>query len=137
MSDLERLCPTKKYNVTFERGTRIAYSDRAHCFISGTASIDKAGDVVHQGDVMRQLERALENVDGLLRSCAASLADMMYLIVYLRDPADFPNVDMYLRNRFPFLPIIIVEGAVCRPAWLVEVEGIGITRNNEPSLKSF
>src|SRR5271165_4787981 len=37
LSAYDRLCATKDYNVTFERGTRIAYADRAHHFISGTA----------------------------------------------------------------------------------------------------
>jgi enamine deaminase RidA (YjgF/YER057c/UK114 family) len=137
LNDFEHLCATKNYNVTFERGTRIAYADRAHCYISGTASIDKAGKVVHPGNVMRQLERALDNIDCLLQSCSATLADMMYLIVYLRDPSDFTRVDAYLRNRFPFLPMIIVQGAVCRPAWLVEAEGIAITKNREPALSLF
>ncbi len=43
LNDFENLCATKDYNVTFERGTRIAYADRAHHFISGTASIDQDG----------------------------------------------------------------------------------------------
>jgi hypothetical protein len=30
LSAYDRLCATKDYNVTFERGTRIAYADRAH-----------------------------------------------------------------------------------------------------------
>jgi enamine deaminase RidA (YjgF/YER057c/UK114 family) len=137
LNDFERLCPTKNYNVTFERGTRITYADRAHCYISGTASIDKAGRVVHPGDVMRQLEHALDNINSLLRSCGATLADMMYLIVYLRDPSDFTRVDAFLRNQFPILPIIVVQGAVCRPAWLVEAEGVAITKNHEPHLPSF
>jgi enamine deaminase RidA (YjgF/YER057c/UK114 family) len=137
LNDFERLCATKDYNVTFERGTRVAYADRAHLFISGTASIDKDGDVVHPGDVLLQLERALENTDALLRSGAATLDDMMYLFVYLRDPADFRRVDDVLRQRFPDLPILIVQGSVCRPAWLIEVEGIAITGNNDPRLPSY
>jgi enamine deaminase RidA (YjgF/YER057c/UK114 family) len=137
LNDFERLCPTKDYSVTFERGTRIAYADRAHHFISGTASIDKAGDVVHPGDVLLQLERALENTDALLRSGAATLDDMMYLLVYLRDAADFAAVNAYLRERMPNVPRIIVEGPVCRPAWLVEVEGVAVTGNDAPHLPSF
>jgi enamine deaminase RidA (YjgF/YER057c/UK114 family) len=137
LNDFDLLCATKDYNVHFERGTRVAYEDRAHSFISGTASIDKDGEVVHLGDVTRQLERALENTEALLRSGAATLSDMMYLIVYLRDPADFARVDAYLRNRFSDLPVVIVHGAVCRPAWLIEIEGVAITRNNEPALPRF
>ncbi|MGO9444445.1 MAG: Rid family hydrolase [Thiobacillaceae bacterium] len=137
LNDFNLLCATKDYNVHFERGTRVAYADRAHSFISGTASIDKDGEVVHLGDVIRQLERALENTDALLHSGAASLSDMMYLIVYLRDPADFARVDAYLGERFSDLPTVIVHGAVCRPAWLIEIEGVAITRNDEPAFPRF
>lgn len=137
LNDFDRLCATKDYNVTFERGTRIAYADRSHHFISGTASIDNAGRVVHPGDVLRQLERALGNIDALLRSGAASLDDMMHLTVYLRDPTDFIRVDGYLRERFLDLPILIVQGAVCRPEWLVEVEGIAVAPGSEPAFPAF
>jgi enamine deaminase RidA (YjgF/YER057c/UK114 family) len=137
LNDFERLCATKEYNVTFERGTRIAYADRAHHLISGTASIDGRGRILYEGDLVRQLHRALENVDALLRSGSASLDDMMYLIVYLRDPADFARIDRELRAHFPELPVLIVQGAVCRPGWLVEVEGLAIAANDAPGLASF
>ena len=137
LNDLDRLCPAKNYNITFERGTRIAYSDRAHCFISGTACIDKAGEILHPGDVLRQLVRTIENIEALLRSGKASLADMMYLIIYLRDPADFPRIAGYLKDNFPGMPLAVVQGAVCRPGWLVEVEGIAAAKNDAPSLPPF
>jgi hypothetical protein len=28
-------------------------------------------------------------------------------------------------------PVIIVEGAVCRPDWLIEIEGVAIIESNE------
>jgi enamine deaminase RidA (YjgF/YER057c/UK114 family) len=137
LNDFDRLCATKDYNVTFERGTRIGYADRTHHFISGTASIDRTGRVVHPGDVLRQLDRTLANVDALLRSGGAGLANMTHLLVYLRDAADFPRVDACLRERFPDLPMLILRGAVCRPDWLIEVEGIGIAAEQSPGLPPF
>lgn len=137
LNDFDRLCATKDYNVTFERGTRIGYADRTHHFISGTASIDRTGRVVHPGDVLRQLDRTLANVDALLRSGGAGLANMTHLLVYLRDAADFPRVDACLRERFPDLPMLILRGAVCRPDWLIEVEGIGIAAEQSRGLPPF
>jgi enamine deaminase RidA (YjgF/YER057c/UK114 family) len=137
LNDFSRLCPTKDYNVTFERGTRIGYADRSHHFISGTASIDERGRVLHPGDVMRQLERALGNVDALLHSGGAGIDEMMHLVVYLRDRADFARVDGYLKERFADLPTLVVQGPVCRPEWLIEVEGIAIATNNEPAFPEF
>jgi enamine deaminase RidA (YjgF/YER057c/UK114 family) len=137
LNDFDRLCLTKDYDVTFERGTRVAYADRVHSFISGTASIDSEGEVVHRGNVMRQLDRALENVDALLMSGDARLEDMKYLIVYLRDPTDYPGINQYLSDHLPEMPVFIVEGAVCRPEWLVEVEGIAVAPNEDPALHAF
>ena len=137
LNDFDYLSPTSAYQVTFERGTRIDYADRSHYFISGTASIDCVGNTLHLGDVMRQLERALLNIDVLLRSGSATIGDMMYLIVYLRDTADYDRVSAYLHHRFPNMPIVIVEGAVCRPEWLIEIEGIAATSLNAPTLPAF
>ena len=137
LNDFDRLCATKDYNVTFERATRVAYSDRAHIFVSGTASIDAAGEVIHRGDAGRQLDRALENVEALLRAGSASLADMMHLIVYLRDPSDLALIEGRLRERLPDLPLIIVQGSVCRPEWLVEVEGVAIVGAMDADMPRF
>jgi len=137
LNDFSKMCATKDYKVTFERGTRIGYGDRAHHFISGTASIDHTGQVLHLGDVVAQLERALENIDAILRSGAASLADMMYFIVYLRDPADHRLVEDYLAKHFPSLPAVLVRGSVCRPEWLIEVEGIAVAADDAPHLPKF
>lgn len=73
----------------------------------------------------------------LKRAGRASLDDLMHILVYLRDPTDFAHVDGYLGRRFPGLPRLIVQGAVCRPEWLVEVEGIAVTANDAPRLPSF
>ncbi len=137
LNDFDRLCATKDYNVTFERGTRVSYADRSHHFISGTASIDRDGRVVHPGDVARQLDRALGNVDALLQAGAACLEDMTHLIVYLRDPTDLARVRGRIEERLPGLPALFVQAPVCRPEWLVEVEGVAVTGNDDPSLPAF
>jgi enamine deaminase RidA (YjgF/YER057c/UK114 family) len=137
LNDFGRLCRTDSYAVTFERGTRVGYADRAHLFISGTASIDREGKVLHLGDVLRQLDRAIENVEALLRSGGAHLGDLMHLLVYLRDPADYARVEEHLEMRLSGVPRLIVQGAVCRPEWLVEVEGIAIAAQRAPDLPRF
>jgi enamine deaminase RidA (YjgF/YER057c/UK114 family) len=87
--------------------------------------------------VLKQLDRALENVDALLADGQARLADLTHLIVYLRDRGDYCSVRDRLAERFPSLPTQIVQGPVCRPEWLIEVEGIAATAIDKPDWPAF
>lgn len=118
------LNPTYEYGVTFERGTAVTYGDRRHVFISGTASIDREGKVVHEGDVILQTDRMLTNVEALLAKAECTMTDIVSAIVYLRDPADAQRVRQHLAERLPALPYLLVHAPVCRPAWLIEMECI-------------
>jgi len=137
LSAPDQLGPTHMYGVTFERATAISYADRRHVFISGTASIDAAGNIVHPGDVLKQLDRTLENIDALLAAAGAALDDFAMILVYLRDPADGRVVEDVLRQRFCSLPMIFLHAAVCRPGWLVEIEGIAIVAGCDPELPDY
>lgn len=137
LSALDHLGPTYDYGVTFERGTAVAYRDRKQVYISGTASIDPRGDVLHPGDVVRQLDRTLGNINGLLAAVGAGLADMLVFIVYLRDPTDHARVRPILRERLGDVPMVILTAAVCRPGWLIEIEGIAAIPINQPDLPLY
>lgn len=132
---LEHLNPTHEYGVTFERGTRLTLPThtrhpegsqqfKQQYFISGTASIDKHGDVVYEGDIVRQTGRLLENIGALLKDGDATMNDIQYFIIYLRDISDYHTVDRLMQQFYPQIPRIIVEAKVCRPGWLIEMECI-------------
>jgi enamine deaminase RidA (YjgF/YER057c/UK114 family) len=137
LAALDHLSPTHVYGVTFERGASVSYADRDHVYISGTASIDKHGEIMHVGDVTRQLDRTLENVEALLSQAGATLADMCSFIVYVRDPSDHAIAWERMRRRFPEAPVVVVVAPVCRPGWLIEVEGTAVVRAEGPGLPRF
>ena len=122
----EYLNPTHEYGVTFERATAVQYADRRHVIVSGTASIDRHGVVVHPGDVELQTRRMWENVEALLHEAQMGFGDVAQSIVYLRDAADYPLVAAMFRERFPDMPVLFVHAPVCRPAWLIEMECMAI-----------
>lgn len=130
---LTHLNPTYEYGVTFERGTKVQYGDRAHLWISGTASINNKGEILHEGDVTKQTKRMWENVEELLKEGNACYDDVAYMIVYLRDIADYSTVRSLYENRFPKTPKVFVHAPVCRPGWLIEMECLAIVpeTNNE------
>lgn len=131
------LSPTILYGVTFERGTTVTYGDRRHIFISGTASIDKNGEIVHPNRIDLQLQRTLENVGVLLKEAGAGFTDIAQLVVYLRDSADYTLVNDYIETNYPELPKIIVLAPVCRPGWLIEMECIAIIPLQDERFSNF
>lgn len=137
LAALDHLGPTYDYGVTFERATAVSYRDRKQIFISGTASIDPRGEIVHPGDVVRQLDRTLGNIEGLLAAAGAGLADMLVFIVYLRDPTDHVRVLPVLRERLGDAPMVVVDAPVCRPGWLIEIEGVATVPAGLPELPPF
>ena len=133
----DHLSPTYDYGVTFERGATVTYGDRRHVFISGTASIDAAGQVLHQGDVAAQAGRMLENISALLAEAGAGLPDLAMGIVYLRDAADYPIVRPIVSAACPHLRPLYVLAPVCRPTWLVEMECLAITGTSDPAFRAL
>lgn len=137
LASLDHLGPTYDYGVTFERATAVSYQDRKQVFISGTASIDPRGEIVHPGDVVRQLDRTLSNIEGLLAAAGAGLSDMLVFIVYLRDPTDYARVVPALRERLGDAPMVVLDAPVCRPGWLIEIEGVASVPAERPELPRF
>lgn len=119
---LDHLNPTHEYGVAFERGTRLTLPNREIYYISGTASIDKQGQVLYLGDVERQTARLLDNIRALLADGEAQMSDIRYFVVYLRDFADRKTVGRYLDSHHPGIPYVLLHAKVCRPQWLVEME---------------
>ena len=116
------LNPTHEYGVTFERGTCIRYGDREHILLSGTASIDNQGKIVHPLQLEKQMDRTMENIRALLAEAEAAPSDITHLIIYLRDIADYENARAYFEKNYPETPVAILLAPVCRPGWLIEVE---------------
>ncbi len=127
---LSHLNRTIEYGVTFERATLMQYGDRNHVFISGTASINHKGEVMYVGNVQQQTFRMWENVETLLNEGGMSYEDVMQIIVYLRDGADYEMVKGLFDQQFPDIPTVFTLAPVCRPTWLIEMECIAVKKAN-------
>ncbi len=126
------LNPTYEYGVSFERGTYVDYGDRRQVFISGTASINNKGEIVHPGDIRKQTLRMWENVEILLKEAECTFDHVGHLLVYLRDVADYTVVKEMFEERFPNTPKVFLLAPVCRPGWLIEMECMAVrTIHNE------
>ena len=122
----ENMNKTIEYGVTFERGVCVHHSGYKQIYISGTASIDTKGDVLHIGDIKGQVRRMTENVNALLVEAGCKWDDIAQATVYLRDIADYEVAYNELSKIMPDGQFIIVQAPVCRPTWLIEMEAIAI-----------
>lgn len=115
------LNPTYEYGVTFERGVCVSTCGAPKVIISGTASINNRGEVVHVGDVLSQTRRMIENVEVLLAEGGTSWNDIKQAVFYLRNAEDYKKVAPLVAERCSF-PYVVVLAPVCRPDWLIEME---------------
>jgi len=113
------------YGSDFSRGLRVEDGNKVTLFLSGTASVDERGSTAHPGNLSGQLDRMLLNISTLLARQDASLADLVLLTGYLKDPDDAATLREALRRqRLDHLPGVMVHAAVCREDLLCEMEAI-------------
>ncbi len=138
LSAPDHLSPTYIYGVTFERGVSVAYQDRKHVIISGTASIDSEGRIVHPGDVLpparphagQRRSPAARGRRGICKTCVR-------LSSTCATRAISTLAERVMRERFGETPCQVVIAPVCRPGWLVEIECQAIAPADHPTLPCF
>lgn len=128
---------TAEYGVTFERGTLLRFGDRNHAIISGTASINNKGEVMHVGDIGMQTHRMWENVETLLAEAGMTMHDAAQIVVYLRDGSDYERVRQMFSEKYPDIPTVFTLAPVCRPTWLIEMECIAIRSEKNDGFEDF
>ncbi|WP_412852363.1 hypothetical protein [Ectothiorhodospira shaposhnikovii] len=115
---------------SFSRATLKRWPDRAHLYISGTASI--VGHETLHTDVLTQLDEIIENLRALIRSAGEDISnrvgdpgDLSMLKVYVRHAEDTAAVKARLEATLgDQAPAVYLRGDICRDDLLVEIEGL-------------
>ena len=68
-------------------------------YSAGQIPLDPASGKLVEGDVSRQTERVLDNLDAVLASAGLGWSDVVKTTVYLHDMADFPTVNEIYAKR--------------------------------------
>ena len=76
-------------------------------------------------------------METLLAEAECTYDDAAYMIVYLRDTADYAVVRSLYEERFGDKPYIIVHAPVCRPGWLVEMECMAVKSMQNDAAEPF
>ncbi len=118
---------------SFTRGIRFDLGDKTLLLISGTASINDAGETVHAGDFRAQLWRTYRNIAALLESEGATWHDIVRTTCYLRDiERDYRDFNEVRTAFFDWLGLdplpasTGIQARLCREDLLVEIEAIAV-----------
>lgn len=135
ITNLNVLNEAYAYGSAFSRGMRIDLNGLVILLISGTASIDDAGNTLHVGDLRAQTRRTFDNITALLASEGATWKDIVRTTCYLRDiERDYKEFNdertaFYKEQGLDPLPASTgIQVILCRPDLLIEIEAIAMFR---------
>ncbi len=119
---------------SFSRGLRIELGTTSMLMLSGTASIDDAGDTLYPGNFEAQCIRTFRNLTVLLAAEGASWHDIVRTSCYLRDIER--DYDTFNQVRTHFMRDILgldplpastgIQARLCRSDLLVEIEAVAM-----------
>jgi len=69
-------------------------------FVSGQVPVDPATQQVVSGDIAMETRQVLDNIQGILEGCGASMADVVKCGVYLGDGKDFAAMNAVYAEFF-------------------------------------
>jgi enamine deaminase RidA (YjgF/YER057c/UK114 family) len=121
------------YGSAFARAATLREPGRRWLWISGTASIDRDGQVVSVGDIQGQLDCMFDHVNSLLSQAGMEMADVKSATAYLKRAdylAEFRKV-AGASGLAETIPCGVVVADICRPQWLCEIE-LCAARNDAP-----
>ena len=119
--------------VPFTRALRVELPGYSMILISGTASVNEAGESIHVGDLEAQSWRTFRNIEALLAAEGADWHDVVRTTCYLRDMSRDYDAFNEVRMAFykqkeldPFPASTGIQVTLCREDLLVEIEAMAI-----------
>ncbi len=111
------------YRSAFSRAMALRMGDVETIYISGTASINSAGESVYPGDREGQTLQMLLSIASLLEEQGGGLENICTATLYCANREVFETYRRMARLlRLPAFPTIAVLADVCRPELLIEME---------------
>jgi enamine deaminase RidA (YjgF/YER057c/UK114 family) len=102
-----------------------------HVHVSGTVSLDTDGDVVGAGDMARQVQTALANIETSLAAVDAAVSDIVRIKIYTTDVPQYVDeggpelITFFGQGQLPTSTLLGVDG-LAHPDLLVEIEATAI-----------
>ncbi|NIO09126.1 MAG: hypothetical protein GTO40_14385, partial [Deltaproteobacteria bacterium] len=64
-----------------------------HIYVSGTVSLNEAGEFVGEGDIYQQTRQTLENVIAVVESAGGSVEDIVKINIFLKSISDYETMN--------------------------------------------
>jgi enamine deaminase RidA (YjgF/YER057c/UK114 family) len=100
-------------------------------YCAGQVSVDADGKPVNAGDIRAQLNRAIDNLEQVLRAAGFGLTDVVRLNVYTTDlEGYFANrnviMDRLVRAGCRYASTLLGVARLARPEFLIEIEATAV-----------
>jgi len=105
-------------------------------YLAGQVAFDEQGRIVHAGDIVRQFERALANLQIVMRAANGEMTDIVKLLIFVTDKDSYAthlkeigNVyRTYFGKYFPAMTLVEVSSLFEDDA-MIEIEGIAVIQD--------
>jgi 2-iminobutanoate/2-iminopropanoate deaminase len=105
-----------------------AIEARGWIYVSGQVSVNENREVVGREDIVSQAEQVLKNVKACLEAAGGGLSDVVELVIYMKNMADYRPavVDARLRYFGSHRPASTVVGvtSLAHPDFLLEIKAV-------------
>ncbi|MBN9476448.1 MAG: hypothetical protein ABS43_20690 [Bordetella sp. SCN 67-23] len=100
-------------------------------FCSGMAPLDAEGNLVGVGDIARQTEQTLDNLEKVLTAGGAGFEDVVKTTVFVTDARHFQTVNDIYARRFGKAPPArsTVQVGMMHPDLMIEIEAIAVVED--------
>ena len=95
-------------------------------YVSGTLALDKDGKLVGAGDVKAQTRFVLESIRAVVEAAGASMTDIAFNHIFLKDLKDYAAMNEVYREFFPsHAPArYCIRADLVKPEFLVEIASV-------------
>jgi len=95
-------------------------------YVSGTLALGEGGVVLHPGDAAAQTRHVLEVIKTTLEAAGASLADVAFNHIFLKDWADYPAMNAVYAEYFPGAKPAryCIQCGLVKPECLIEIASV-------------
>ena len=102
-------------------------------YLAGQVSCDASGKIIHKGDLVKQFDQVLHNLEAVLSASGGVMTDIVKLTIYVRDKKDYASkmkeigkiYQSYFGKYFPAMTLVEVS-ALFEDDALIEIEGIAV-----------